>query len=543
MGSHPLLAAVLSALIPGAGQLYARRPLRALLFFAPSLLLIAGAVGFASRGTTGMAELLVRPSFLTGVLIVNVAIVFWRIAAVIDAYVVTPSTIDRSWMPVTLVLVLIAVAIPHLIGWSYGAKTISTLEAVFVAAPEDGAPISFDTTAISGRDTVPDPAIVVDILEQDPDSVRNYMFRKGIGDPDALDVWANIIAPPTPDAPFLPFTERVNPGRLTVLVVGGDAGPGREGLRTDSINVVSIDLETGQVAIFGFPRNMKLVPLPNRFKKAFVELEKRVIEKDLTDMDEDGYPDTWVDLDGDEIPDEPEFESCACFPDMLNKVYRETADWTRTYPNEPDPGLAALRDIISNMIDLPIDYYVMVEMAGFVRTIDALGGVDVLVQEPYHVMVSSPEEGAPKAQINVDAGLNHLSGLESLAYARWRIGSSDYDRMGRQRCVIKAAVTQADTVKIIKAFPSLLTLMEQYVTTDIPLTFLPDLVGIAGAIDYNDVATVGFVPPTYSAGRTPGKFPIPNVQRIRNKVRQVLEEGPSAQSRTGISECDVLPES
>jgi len=542
MGSHPLVAAALSALIPGAGQLYARRPIRALLFFAPSLLLIAGAAGFASRGTTGMAELLVRPSFLTGVLVVNLAFVVWRIAAVVDAFVVTPSTTDRSWMPVTLVLLLLVVAIPHLIGWSYGTKTISTLESVFVAAPEGDAALPFDNTPVESLHTVPDPAIVLDVVEQEPDSVRNYMFRKGIGDPEALDVWANIIAPPTPDAPFLPFTERVNPERLTMLVVGGDAGPGRDGLRTDSINVVTVDLATGQAAIFGFPRNFKLIPLPNRFKNAFVRLEERVIEKDLTDMDDDGYPDTWIDIDGDGIPDEPEFVSCQCFPDMLNKIHRETVDWTRTYPNEPDPGLAALRDIISNMIDLPIDYYVMVEMAGFVRTIDALGGVDVLVQEPYHVTVSSPEEGAPKATINVEAGMNRLTGLESLAYARWRIGSSDYDRMGRQRCVIKAAVTQADTVKLIKAFPSLLDLMEQYVTTDIPLTFLPDLVRIAGEIDYDDVATVGFVPPTYSAGRTPGKFPIPNVQRIRNKVRLVLEEGASAQSRTGISECDVLPQ-
>jgi len=542
MGNHPLVAAVLSALIPGAGQLYARRPLRAFLYFAPAILLIAGAGAFASRGTTGMAASLVQPTFLTGMLIVNVAIVIWRISAVTDAYTITPSTADRSWMPITLILILLAVAIPHLIGWSYGAKTISTPQAVFVAAPEDGTLIFLEPTSTTDPRTVPDPAVVVEVVEQDPESVRNYMFRRGIGDPEALEVWATNRAPATPEAPFLPFTERVNPERLTVLVVGGDAGPGREGLRTDSINVVSVDLDSGEAAIFGFPRNMKLVPLPNRFKNAFVAFEERVIEKDLTDLDEDGFPDTWVDIDGDEIPDEPEFVSCRCFPDMLNKIYRETADWTRTYPNERDPGLAALRDIISNMIDLPIDYYVMVEMAGFVRTIDALGGVDVLVQEPYHVTVSSPEEGAPKATINVEAGLNHLTGLESLAYARWRIGSSDYDRMGRQRCVIKAAVTQADTVKIIKAFPDLLDLMEQYVTTDVPLTFLPDLVRIAGAIDYNDVATVGFVPPTYSAGRTPGKFPIPNVQRIRAKIQKVLEEGPPAQSRTGISECDILPE-
>lgn len=489
-----------------------------------------------------MAALLVQPTFLTGLLIVNVAIVVWRITAVIDAYAVTPSTSDRSWMPVTLILVLLAVAVPHVIGWSYGAKTINTLEAVFVAAPEDGTLFSLEPTPAVDPDTVPDPAIVVEIVEYDPESARNYMFRRGIGDPEALEVGAIDVAPASSQAPFLPFTERVNPERLTMLVVGGDAGPGREGLRTDSINVVSVDLASGQVAIFGFPRNLKLVPLPNRFQNAFVRFEERVIEKDLTDMDDDGFPDTWVDIDGDEIPDEPEFESCRCFPDMLNKVYRETADWTKTYPNEPDPGLAALRDILSNLMGIPIDYYVMVEMAGFVRTIDALGGVDVLVQEPYHVTVSSPEEGVPKAEIDVPAGLSHLTGLESLAYARWRIGSSDYSRMGRQRCVIKAAVTQADTVKIIKAFPDLLDLMEQYVTTDVPLTFLPDLVRIAGDIDYNDVATVGFVPPTYSAGRTPGKFPIPNVQRIRHKVQQVFEEGPSAQSRTGISECDVLPE-
>ncbi len=366
------------------------------------------------------------------------------------------------------------------------------------------------------------------------------MFRKGIGDPGALEVWADVIAPATPVAPFLPFTERVNPERLTMLVVGGDAGPGRDGLRTDSMNVVTVDLKTGQVAIFGFPRNLKLVPLPSQFRNAFVRYEERVIEKDLTDLDEDGYPDLWVDTDGDGIPEEPPFESCHCFPDMLNKVHRETEDWTKTYPNEVDPGLAALRDILSNMIDLPIDYYVMVDMAGFVRTIDALGGVDVTVKEPYHVMVSSPEEGEPKAKINVEPGPNHLSGLEALAYARWRIGSSDYDRMGRQRCVIKAAVTQADTVTLIKAFPSLLDMMERYVTTDIPLTFLPDLVSIAGGINYNDIATVGFVPPRYNSGRTPGKYPIPNVSKIRNKVRQVLEEGTAAQSRTGVSECDLI---
>ncbi len=542
MGSHPLVAALLSALIPGAGQLYARRPFRALAFFVPILALV-GVAGYrvSSLGALGVAGLLVQPDALRWLLIVNVVVLAWRIISAVDAFVVIDTPIDRSWMPVTLTLLLLAVAIPQLIGWSYGAKTISALEAVFVPAPVDPPVSGIQTPSSTLPDSLPDSAIDHGPIQIKQRSSRNYILRDGIGDPDAVAERIDIIAPASPIAPFVPFTERVDPDRLTILLVGGDAGPGREGLRTDSMNVVTIDLETGQVAMFGLPRNFKLVPLPRKFHSSFVELERRVIEKDLTDTDEDGYPDTWVDTDGDGVPEEPEFVSCACFPDMLNKVYKYTRDWTRTYPDSPDPGLSALRDIAGNLLDLRIDYFVMVDMAGFVRAIDAIGGIDLLVQEPYHVMVSSPEEGKPKAKVNVDPGMNHLSGLETLAYARWRIGSSDYDRMGRQRCVIKAAATQADTLTLIRSYPTLLRLVERYVTTDIPLTFLPDLVKIAGTIAYDDIATVGFVPPTYNSGRTPKKYPIPNVERIRWKVRQVLEEGPAAQSRTGISECDVLP--
>ncbi len=543
MGNHPLVAALLSALIPGAGQLYARRPLRALAFFAP-ILAFVGVVGYrvSSLGALGVAGLLIQPDVLRWLLVANVVVLAWRIASAVDAFALIDTPTDRSWMPVTLTLLLLAVAVPHLIGWSYGARTIGALETVFVAAPTHTDTPAIRTPVTTVPDTLPDPDVYDGPIQVKQRSPRNYILRDGIGDPDAVASRIDIIAPASPIAPFVPFAERVDPDRLTILLVGGDAGPGREGLRTDSMNVVSVDLETGQVAMFGLPRNFKLVPLPRKFRTSFVALEKRVIEKDMTDADNDGYPDTWIDTDGDGIPEEPEFVSCACFPDMLNKVYKNTRDWTRTYPNSPDPGLSALRDIVSNLLDLHIDYFVMVDMAGFVRAIDAIGGVDVLVQEPYHVMVSSPEEGKPKARVDVDPGMNHLSGPEALAYARWRIGSSDYDRMGRQRCIIRAAATQADTVTLIKAYPRLLDLIENYVTTDIPLTFLPDLVQIAGGIDYNDIATVGFVPPTYNSGRTPRKYPIPNVERIRWKVRQVLEEGPAAQSKTGISECDVLPE-
>lgn len=542
MRKRPLIAAALSAIVPGAGQLYARDPYRAVIVFSPVVLVVTGMYAFGTRGSIGMAELLVQPRFLTGLLVANGLILAWRIAASVDAYVIASRGAPRTGGAVVGLTVMLAVlAIPQVVGWAYGAQTISTLNAVFVASAEPvdaPAEVIPEPPPITNSLGVPDPALI-NLPDVEPRSMRNMILRPGVGDPDAIAAIGDIYAPTTPDAPFLPFTERVDPGRLTILLVGGDAGPGREGLRTDSMNVVTVDLDTGAVAMFGLPRNLKLVPLPRAMRSAFVEYERRVIEVDLTDLDEDGYPDLWVDEDGDGIPDEPEFESCRCFPEMLNKVYGQTADWTRTYGDEVDPGLAALRDIVSHLLDIPIDYYFMVEMAGFVRTIDAIGGVDVYVEDPYHVKVSSPEEGRPKAVIDVEPGMNRLDGLEALAYTRWRIGSSDYDRMGRQRCVIKAAATQADPVTLVRSFPRLLDIMEEYVTTDIPIAFLPDLVRIAGTIDFDNVATVGLTPPRYSAGRTPGKYPIPNVSRMRAKVADIIENGVTTEGGAiAAAECD-----
>jgi LCP family protein required for cell wall assembly len=538
-----LLAALLSALVPGAGQLYARDPYRAAIVFSPTVLVLTGMWSFAERGTLGMGELLVQPDFLTRLLFANGLILAWRVGAALDAYLLTSTKRQRTPASVlALVAILGVLALPQLAGWVAGARTIATLNAVFVASPEEvvedpGTPVVVEPVYAESLGIVRHP-VYANLPKLDPKSTRNMIFRERLGDPDAIAAIPEIWAPSTPVAPFVPFTERVHSDRLTILLVGGDAGPGREGLRTDSMNVVTIDLETGAVAMFGLPRNLKEAPLPSHLRTSFVEWEKKVREVDLTDADEDGFPDTWVDLDGDEIPDEPEWESCECFPEMLNKVHRKTNDWTSRYPEEVDPGLAALRDIVSHMLDIEIDYYFMVEMAGFVRTIDALGGVEVYVKDAYHVGVSSPEEGQPKAVINVEPGMNTLNGLEALAYTRWRIGTSDYNRMGRQRCVIKAAATQADTVTLITAFPELLRLMERYVTTDIPVSLLPDLVQLAGTIDYDNVATVGLVPPTYNVGRTPGGYPLPNVSRMRSKVQDVIENGVVAQYRTGASECD-----
>ena len=155
---------------------------------------------------------------------------------------------------------------------------------------------------------------------------------------------------------------------------------------------------------------MGQIPMPQRFRTAFADLERRLAAE--------SDPATWTDRDGDGVPDQPGVAPCNCFPEQINALYPYTRKWTRSFPDEADPGMAALREVVENMIGLHIDYYVLVDMRAFVALVEAVDGVDVYVKEALEAEVSPPAEGERWATVDVQPGMNHLSGTEALAYAR-----------------------------------------------------------------------------------------------------------------------------
>ena len=50
--------------------------------------------------------------------------------------------------------------------------------------------------------------------------------------------------------------------RVNVLLLGGDGGEGRDGVRTDTVIVASIATETGETTLFSLPRNLEDLPFP-----------------------------------------------------------------------------------------------------------------------------------------------------------------------------------------------------------------------------------------------------------------------------------------
>jgi LCP family protein required for cell wall assembly len=517
-----VLAAALSAAIPGVGQAFSRHYVRAIVWFSPVVLASILAVWSLDLSVVDLVGAALDPNVLWGIFWLNIIGLLWRIGAAVDAY-----RLARTSDKVTGVLVfavgwaLIAVLMiaPHVIIGRYALDAVTLVSAVFVDdVPDGGEPvIPIGTDA----DIVPDPVVAAPLIE------RESSFDPEMWDPEAIAVRVRIASERVTrsDAPFLPFNERVGASRITVLIAGGDAGPGRGGLRTDSMIVASLHTGTGKAALFGFPRNMGSIPLPRRFQNAFVDYERRLAPEPAP-VAEGAEPKAW--------------RSCKCFPEQLNALYPVTRKWSGTYPDEIDPGMAALRDVLSHLMGVKIDYYVLVDMAAFVDLVDAIGGIDVDVRKPLKSEVSPPREGDPWAKVDVDVGWNHLDGPQALAYARARKGSSDYTRMERQRCMLRGVAAKADAVTILRSFPAIVDAMENSVVTDVPRSFAAEFIGVAASLDFDDIQTVGFTHAYWETERDHLFHPIPNIRRIRSKVEKVFSGLDTDESVVDTeSECDA----
>jgi polyisoprenyl-teichoic acid--peptidoglycan teichoic acid transferase len=198
-----------------------------------------------------------------------------------------------------------------------------------------------------------------------------------------------------------------------------------------------------------------------------------------------------------------------------------------------DPGATALKQAISLLLGIRIDYYAMVDMTGFMSAVDLFGGVDMYVADHVHVRLYSPIEGQGWQVYNIRPGNRTLSGAEALAYVRSRTGANDYVRMRRQRCVVAAMVEQVDTVTILRNFPDIVEVIRNTIVTDIPLEILPDMVMLRDVVNMDEVIAVGFTPPTYVDGRSSGGHYKPATARIQETVQMALNDPAAYQQGAG----------
>ena len=295
-----------------------------------------------------------------------------------------------------------------------------------------------------------------------------------------------------PDAWEVALVERLDPGEVaplersarvladakpkaakpwtTILLLGTDEGPGNFGARTDTIILAAVQHGTGRAAAFGIPRNLAQVPLGRR-----------------------GRPSK-----------EP-----------LNALYALNGGGAK--------GASTLKQAVSNLLGIRVDYYALVNLLGFADLVDALGGVEIDVKERLQDEVTRPAWGERKPTIDVVPGRTYrFYGREALAYVRSRKDSSDYTRMARQRCFLSALADQLDPVRVLRNFGSLAKTIETNVHTDIPLNRLPSLVSLVGGVEPDETLTVTFGLEYFFGRRSKDNHPVPNLGLMRAIVRRAI---------------------
>jgi LCP family protein required for cell wall assembly len=256
----------------------------------------------------------------------------------------------------------------------------------------------------------------------------------------------------------------------TILLLGTDEGPGNWGARTDTIILAAVQHGTGRAAAFGIPRNLAQVPLGRRGR----------------------------------LSKEP-----------LNALYGLNGGGAE--------GATALKQAVSNLLGIRVDYYALVNLLGFEDLVDALGGVEIDVRERLHDEVTRAAWGEPKPTIDVVPGRRYrFYGREALAYVRSRKDSSDYTRMARQRCFLSALAAQIDPVHVLRHFGSLARTIETNVHTDIPLNRLPTLVRLVSGVEPTQTLTVTFGPGYFFDRQRNGNYPTPNLHRVQATVRNAI---------------------
>jgi LCP family protein required for cell wall assembly len=215
--------------------------------------------------------------------------------------------------------------------------------------------------------------------------------------------------PSVTPAPTYPY----NPDRITFLLIGLDFMTGRAHASTDSMILATLDVHTNKATIISVPRDT-------------------------------GSFDLY-------------YGGAVTGGFKLNELMKAASSPSF---GSPDSGVETLTKEIGFLVGLPVDYYAAVDLEGFVKIVEAMGGVDVNVT----TAVNDPFTGT-----FVPTGLIHMDGHLALKYARSRMSTSDYARSSRQQQVLVALARKVVTPEVIPQLPELLSLAGTTIATDFPM--------------------------------------------------------------------------
>jgi LCP family protein required for cell wall assembly len=303
-----------------------------------------------------------------------------------------------------------------------------------------------------------------------------------IGTPDPSAISPQPTAIPTPVPLLLQPADTVN-----IMLLGSDSAQGN-GL-TDSLIVVSVDPNTPSVSMLSIPRDLYV------------------------------YVPGW----------------------KMSRINTAHSHGQRVgYPGG-GPGL--LKATLEYNLGIRVHYYAHADFAGFIRLIDTLGGVEVVVDCQLQDTFPDPDAEGGQTDIDLTPGLHHLDGKTALWYARSRWNTNDYDRARRQQRVLRGTWAQINQLGLLAKLPELWDELTQTVQTDLSLDNVIWLASVAGRLDTDTAIKSRFIDGTVvTSWITPegAQVLLPDYARIGPLIAEALAPPDTNRARQGLARVEVF---
>lgn len=258
---------------------------------------------------------------------------------------------------------------------------------------------------------------------------------------------------PTPTQMPLAVEGLQSDDRITILMMGIDRRPGEPYIsRTDTMMLLSYNPRSESISLLSIPRDLYVV-IPGRGR------------------------------------------------DRINTAFVYGAQG-----NSPAAGASLAMQTVAYNLGVPVDHYLMVDFSAFIRSIDALGGIDV--QVPYDIYDPDfPDMNYGYDPLYIQAGPQHFDGLTALKYARTRHQDNDFYRARRQQQVLMAVRSKALSLgpaEMLRQAPVIYRQLEDGIRTDMSLEQLLTLANVLKDIPEENIKS-GVLDHEYVVGhRTAG---------------------------------------
>ena len=140
-------------------------------------------------------------------------------------------------------------------------------------------------------------------------------------------------------------------------------------------------------------------------------------------------------------------------------------------------GWKLTRDVVEDLLDTPVDHYVLVNTRSFPRIIDAIGGIDLYVESRMYYVDEWDDAVPGGLVIDLYPGMQHMDGVTAMSYVRYRDEEGDIGRIVRQQRFMRAVMEKVTSPAIVTRLPAVIRECMGAVETDLSFRQILELAG------------------------------------------------------------------